>query len=581
MRGRGGTHGGDAMAGPGSDGDATTTRRLGRALGRVARRFARAEDGVLMIFGLFVLLVMMMAAGLAVDTIRHERERARTQATLDRAVLAAADLRQTLTPQEVVADYFVKAGLSDRLGEVDALTSLNHKQVTASTAFDVPTMLLHMVGVDTLGVATTARAEERVTDVEISLVLDVSGSMGWHNRLTNLRRAATEFVTTVMPEVDRGQDRGVTTVSLVPYATSVNVGGDLMALYNVNRVHTHSNCVLFQDADYNDAALPPSRPLTQYEHFDPGNGGYSGYNPYQIAKPLCPRAAASGQRERNALIPLSTDRAALTSAIANLEADNSTETDAGMRWGIAMLDPQTRPVVDALVAQGRVGPSASGRPLAYRAEDSLKVAVLMTDGEPQAPFDLNPKLKGGDSNVWYDKETNQYSVLLRRQLPRAVPLRPCRRDGEGRMRERMVRRRAHRAGARRREARRFRQPERRGLRAAVVLDEQRGDPRSPQMVPLRSRRRGPGPSPLDVHHRSQATVQSGGLRSRGRASHPVLLLPDAEEQWLAHQRRVGDPEGDRRRVLAPRRYPGGHGLATAARLHGGQGQRRGDLHHRL
>ena len=383
-------------------------------LARRAGRLARAEDGSLTVFGLFVLLIVFAAAGLAIDTMRAERERVRLQATLDRAVLAAADLEQSLTPEEVVESYFEAAGLLDALGE-DAVTvdqGLNHRSVSAVASRDVPTAFLGLVGVDSLPAATVATAEER-RSVEISLVLDVSGSMEDHGRIGNLRRAATQFVQAVMPEAAPSVTRGTTTVSLVPYSTSVNAGRDLLNLYALDRVHEHSNCVLFADGNYDDVALPPTRPLTQYEHFDPGVGGYISTNPYRIAQPLCPRKAEGTTPERNLMRPLATDAAALIRDIAALQAEGSTEMDAGMRWGIAMLDPQTQPVVDALVARGDVDPSASGRPLDYGTENAIKVAVLMTDGEPQAPFDIDPKLKGGKSNVWYDAATGRYSVLLR------------------------------------------------------------------------------------------------------------------------------------------------------------------------
>jgi Flp pilus assembly protein TadG len=60
------------------------------------RQFARGESGSLTIFSLFVILCMLMIGGLAVDFMRQESTRARLQSTLDRAILAAADMDQTL-----------------------------------------------------------------------------------------------------------------------------------------------------------------------------------------------------------------------------------------------------------------------------------------------------------------------------------------------------------------------------------------------------------------------------------------------------------------------------------------------------
>ena len=90
---------------------------VGRSTGVLKRsvadfwKFKRDADGSLTIFSLFLLVVMLIVGGTAVDTIRHETMRTKLQYTLDRAVLAAADLEQTLAPQDVVDDYFAKSGL--------------------------------------------------------------------------------------------------------------------------------------------------------------------------------------------------------------------------------------------------------------------------------------------------------------------------------------------------------------------------------------------------------------------------------------------------------------------------------------
>ena len=57
---------------------------------RVAR-FARDEEGSLIILSLQIFLIMMITTGIAIDIVRQEERRTLIQATLDRAMLAAAD----------------------------------------------------------------------------------------------------------------------------------------------------------------------------------------------------------------------------------------------------------------------------------------------------------------------------------------------------------------------------------------------------------------------------------------------------------------------------------------------------------
>ena len=72
----------------------------------VFAEFIRREDGSLIIFSLFLLIMMLMVAGMSVDLMRTETQRSRLQSTLDRAVLAGASLEQTLNSEDVVRDYF-------------------------------------------------------------------------------------------------------------------------------------------------------------------------------------------------------------------------------------------------------------------------------------------------------------------------------------------------------------------------------------------------------------------------------------------------------------------------------------------
>ena len=104
--------------------------RLQPALRRRLVRFAREEDGVFTILALFMIMMMVLVGGIQLDFMRHEMERSRLQAVADRAVLAAADLDQTLDPSAVVKDYFAKAGMIDYLSNVTVANGLNFRTVT-------------------------------------------------------------------------------------------------------------------------------------------------------------------------------------------------------------------------------------------------------------------------------------------------------------------------------------------------------------------------------------------------------------------------------------------------------------------
>lgn len=382
---------------------------------RAGVRRLESEDGSLTVFGLFVLVTMLVAAGLAVDTMRAERERVHVQAQLDRAVLVAANRRHALDPGAVVRDYMAHAGLEQMLGGVEVEDHPLTRRVSATATTQLPTVLMHLAGVDELPVAAAATAEEGQAAIEISLVLDVSTSMLRFNRMAEMKAAAKAFVSLVLP-ADGEFD---TTVSIVPYSMSVNIGRDLLDHYleasGTERLHDHSNCMIFEDADFEQTALPPTTVILQHAHVDPWDRGYEDgpAGGRRIRDPLCQRAQTATEDGPSPMVPLGADAADLHDAIDAMHAVGATGIDNGMRWGVAMLDPSSRSVVEHLIGGGRVDARASGRPHDYDAGGALKFVVLMTDGDPDGLRHVFPEVYRGASNVWHHPASGRYSVLLR------------------------------------------------------------------------------------------------------------------------------------------------------------------------
>lgn len=389
-------------------GRSRTRHRNGR-IGRLAD-FSRDEEGTLLVFGIFAFLIILMVAGVGIDLMRFERDRATLQYTLDRAALAAADLDQPLPPRDVVLDYLRKAGLADYLTGLTIDEGLGYRTVSATAAIDVPTQFMQMTGVDVLRAPAATTAEERIDGVEISLVLDVSGSMNWNRRLRNLKIAAKDFVDTM---IDNSPD-GNLSISIIPYATQVSLPDEMISQFNVSAEHSYSNCVNFASADFRSAAINPAAPLQRTMHFDPwyrfdGRGSspmelIGMDRGYDSSLPVC---EAMPNRE---ILPLSKDRATLKSYIDNLWARGNTSIDVGMKWGAALLDPSLRGVVGGLIGAGKVSPAFADRPTDYDAGTTLKVIVLMTDGQNTSQYYINNGYRSGESNIWWNAEERKYSV---------------------------------------------------------------------------------------------------------------------------------------------------------------------------
>lgn len=367
--------------------------------------FCRAEDGAMTPLTLMMFFLMVLIGGLAIDVMRHERTRVKLQQTLDNSVLAAAARSQALNPKTVVEDYFAKASLSEYLTGVTVDQGMNYRTVKADAKADTKPIFMSLMGVKDFYVDADSAAEEKISNVEVSLVLDISGSMGENGgaRINSLRPAARNFVDTIISNSEAGK----ASISIVPFSTQVNAGANLMAQYtNTPRIPTqnYSSCVEFPVASYASVALPQTLAMNHGGHFDPwGSTSLSSNTPYRFGCSYVGDPSATtitNVSAKNAIMPLSGDATALKSKINGLVIGGNTSIEIGTKWGAAFLDPGTRPVTTALVSAGNVASTYATRPLDYNALETIKALVVMSDGDNTAEYRLKSGYRTGNSNVW-------------------------------------------------------------------------------------------------------------------------------------------------------------------------------------
>ncbi len=376
-----------------------------------ARGFGRKEDGALYIFGLFIFLFILMSAGLSLDVMRYEAYRTRLQATLDRAVLAAASLDQPLDPADVVMDYFEKAGLSGYIDRDDIEVDMDatYRYVSAQARMNMRTSLLQFSGIETLSAPSSGAAEESASQTEISMVLDVSGSMGWtsasgNTKISELRTAAKQFVNIVLcnpndptQTTNCTVEEGKISVTLVPYAEQVLLGESLLQRFNTTEEHAYSSCVTFAASDFNTTAIDFSQQFKRTGHFD--GRFYSGYPQYRAC-------LTNSWRE---VEPYLGDVQVLHNEINSLQAYGATSIDIGMKWGATFLDPSIKSTISDMVSDGEIDADYDGRPFGDEARGVSKIIVLMTDGVNTDQYYLHDWARSGPSPVW-KLENGQYSV---------------------------------------------------------------------------------------------------------------------------------------------------------------------------
>ncbi|MEM9783557.1 MAG: Tad domain-containing protein [Pseudomonadota bacterium] len=399
--------------------------------------FVRSDRGALTPLMLVLFIGLVVITGTGIDIVRHEAERADLQDALDRGVLAAAQFSQSIDPELVVGDYLRSRNFGD--GSVDfevrdISQNVSEKRITASASFEQDTIFLAMVGVPTLDVATSADAVQSRDQIEISLVLDISGTMRFNSRIENTRLAAKDFIDEMLKD---GGD-ATTSISIVPYAGQVNPG---FAMYNaiggVVRGHNFSSCPELQVNDLSGTGLPASGTYQHVPHFHvwPIDDVYMdwGWCPLDpkfayvklsdtsviaaetlaeaealvaldntladgIYSPPVPRVDENGDAvldelgnpivdvndeltlkrvSGTSITYLHNNAGVLKERIDAIRLHDGTGTYNGMKWGLALLDPTTAPT---LASNNLIEGTLTNRPLPFVA-DNLKVMVLMTDGQ--------------------------------------------------------------------------------------------------------------------------------------------------------------------------------------------------------
>jgi hypothetical protein len=214
-----------------------------------AERLRSDEHGTTTImFGLMI-TIMLLCTGAALDVGRWVHARNVTSNALDAAVLAGGRALQINPGDEagalLAAQRYYQQNISSRMqleGETVKFTIADDKKsLTASGQAYIKTTLLNLAGIERLAVlggpdSIFPRAELATgggggSNIEISLVLDVTGSMCNNHqgpcvdgiKMEGLKAAAKDLIDIVVSE---DQSKASSRVALIPFSTRVRVAPD-------------------------------------------------------------------------------------------------------------------------------------------------------------------------------------------------------------------------------------------------------------------------------------------------------------------------------------------------------------------
>lgn len=315
--------------------------------------FGHDDSGNLTIVFALAFLVFAFAAGMGIDLARVMDTKSRIVSAADAAALAAGRALQDGRLSDIdvtdAAEKYFLANIASGKAPFGTITDVTAKldrstgAVTVSANAEVELTLTAVAGFKKVSLPVTSTARFDQLDIELSMALDVTGSMAGA-KIKALKTATNDLIEILLPD---GGTPNKMRIALAPYSSGVNAG-DYASAATGGR---SSACTFEREGS---DPLGDQAPSTGNFLKSPGNGGVP-------TGATCPRSAK--------VIALTSNKADLLASVDDYSAGGSTAGHLGVAWASYLLSPDWSGVVG--------GASA---PAAYRDGKTVKVAVLMTDG---------------------------------------------------------------------------------------------------------------------------------------------------------------------------------------------------------
>lgn len=327
---------------------------MARQTTSIIKTFGRDERGSIgVMFGVSAMVITMFA-GMAIDYSRVNHERMRVSESLDAAALAAGkallDGRNTDGDVQDIAKAFFEQNMKEaqRFGKINALdvaVDRTNSGVTVTATVEVPMTITRIAGYDKWEFPVMAATRFQQQDIELSMALDVTGSMAPSGKLDALKAASNDLFDILMP--DAGAPNKVR-IALAPYSSGVNAG---------------SYASLVTGGAAPDGCTFEREGSDQATEAAPASGSYL----KAIGSPGIARGAFCPSSAR--VVPLTEDKAKLRSEVRSYTAGGSTAGHLGTQWAMYMISPLWKSVF-----------TGSSAPAEYNDGKTKKAMILMTDG---------------------------------------------------------------------------------------------------------------------------------------------------------------------------------------------------------
>ena len=324
------------------------------------RRLATAQRGNVIITFTLTLIPVMASVGAAVDYSRASSAKAAMQSAVDSTALMLSKDAQTLSTAQInqkASAYFAALFTRTEVNNIvvsPIFTNVaqgSYKIALAATG-DVPTTFMAMFGLANIKLLVDSEVIWGIKKLEVALALDNTGSMSSSSKMTNLKIAAHNLLTTLK---NAAKTNGDVKVAIIPFDTTVNLGTSYKnnAWFDVScsALGNPSGCTSSNWKNYWEGCVR-DRTYPYDTQDDPPTGGAATLYPIYDCGSL------------TAQMPLSYDWIALNSKIDAMTPNGNTNVTIGLVWAW-----------HALTAQSALTEAAVPSP------DLDKVIILLTDGD--------------------------------------------------------------------------------------------------------------------------------------------------------------------------------------------------------
>lgn len=383
------------------------------------------EKGSITVFSLMMLISMIGIGGLAVNTMYFETKRMELQDAADRCALMAAIAQNRidggattdLTAEQVANDCMAKSTVGAvGMGAPAVSTQNSERSVTLTGAYGFAPVFANISGAFSANFNVTARAHQKLPNLEISVVMDVSH----FNNVRDIKAPLKTFLNTIAAP-DTGNK---VSVNIIPFTDNVHLGTVLAETFNDTNKPAIDNtdrraCLVVPasarstlDLDQTHALPwswpihlnnPPASHTVETQHITyvaateraqqstntTGNCHRQNTLAVGVNAPLV-GAQVARPISATATTALNTKIDGLWGGASQNTTSTSTSNSAlGMKWALAFMDESTRNIITAQVSAGTSPAPVQGRPLSYDAQDVLKVIIFIPNNVFMLDSDAN------------------------------------------------------------------------------------------------------------------------------------------------------------------------------------------------